>query len=199
MSSTYGLICLNHEPAIEFGDRESVYDPEPMIAAAKYPADHEAASGHERCDLVVARYSYPIVEILCPGKGERALGCRWHDKPVGISDDHMRLLIAAYQSSDVPDWVTEPFSSRCWKRDRVLRLGPLLGLEPPSAHAEPKLHRLTVVPRGPSGTGYTITHPPGHDADCPIGLATAPLPSGDGTYELALEYNAARWTEVGTP
>lgn len=131
MSSTYGLICLNHDPAIEFGDHDSVYDAEPMLAIARNPSGADWAAAHGRCDLLVARYSYPIVELGCPGTlgVNREAGCRWHSQPIWADADLVRLLVAACQpGSAIPEAVLESFTSRCWKRERVLRLGPLLGL-----------------------------------------------------------------------
>jgi hypothetical protein len=129
MSSTYGLICLNHNPGIEIGDHTIDYEPEKMLAVAKDPAGRDWAE-HAHCDLVVAAYSYPIVRVGCAGKTVNGAGCRWHDEPKWIERDPLRLLIAAYQAGDaVPEWVMEPYSSRCWSRERALRLGPLLGLE----------------------------------------------------------------------
>jgi hypothetical protein len=130
MSSTYGLICLNHDPAIEFGEHEHCYDRDVMLTAARYPGDYDWTSAHARCDLLVARYD-PILEIGCPGTLGlgRDSGCRWHEKPFWADADWIRLLAAAYQAGDaIPANVFEPFNSRCWKRERVLRLRPLLGV-----------------------------------------------------------------------
>jgi hypothetical protein len=133
MSSTYGLICLNHDPGIEIGDHTVAYEPDTMLAVAKDPAARDWPE-HARCDLVVAAYSYPIVRLACPGKTSNGAGCRWHGEPKWIERDLLRLLIAAYQAGDAfPGWVTEPYSSRCWTRERALRLGPLLGLVQPGA------------------------------------------------------------------
>jgi hypothetical protein len=135
MSSTYGLICLNHDPGIEIGDHTIDYQPDTMLAVAKDPAGRDCPD-HASCDLVVAAYSYPIVRIACPGKTENGAGCRWHNQPHWVETDWLRLLIAAYQAGDaVPEWVAEPFASHCWKRERALRVGPLLGLPAKSTAA----------------------------------------------------------------
>lgn len=130
MSSTYGLICLNHDPAIEFGDHDSVYEDRPMLAIARNPAGTDWAAAHARCDVLVGRYD-PILELACPGTlgMGRDTGCGWHAKPFWADADWLRLLAAAYRVGDaIPAEATEPFASRCWTRERVLRLGPLLGL-----------------------------------------------------------------------
>ena len=158
MSSTYGLICLNHDPGIEIGDHTIEYQPETMLAVAKDPAGRDWGE-HARCDLVVAAYSYPIVRVGCPGKTVNGAGCRWHEQPMWIERDLLRLLISAYQAGDaVPDWATEPYSSRCWSRERVLRLGPVLGLADPGPHGGPALAMeppVGAVLECPDGTRYT--------------------------------------------
>lgn len=140
MSSTYGLICLNHDPGIEIGDHTIDYQPDSMLAVARNPGGDWV--DHARCDLVVAAYSYPIVRIGCPGETVHGAGCRWHNQPRWVEAQWLRLLISAYQSGAVPDAVVEPFASRCWKRERALRLGPVLGLAPSAVPAPSRYEAL---------------------------------------------------------
>lgn len=155
MSSTYGLICLKHDPGIEIGDHTIDYNPDTMLATAKNPTGEDWGD-HAHCDLVVAAYSYPIVRLACPGKTESGAGCRWHPDARWVEADWLRLLIAAYQAgAAVPDWATEPFSSRCWGRERALRLGPVLGIEKPIERETP-----SGLPPEPS-VGYVLNLPDG--------------------------------------
>lgn len=141
MSSTYGLICLNHDPGIEIGDHTIDYQPDSMLALARNPTGDW--SDHARCDLVVAAYSYPIARIACPGQTENGVGCRWHNQPRWVEAEWLRLLIAAYQADGaVPEAVMEPFASRCWKRERALRLAPLLGVALSRHAASPRYELL---------------------------------------------------------
>lgn len=62
MSSVYRILCLNHDPALEVGD-DGWRSAQEALAAV---ADREAAPGYPRCDLMVGRYSYPLVEVCWP-------------------------------------------------------------------------------------------------------------------------------------
>ena len=56
MSSTYRVLCLSHDPAIVAAD--DYQRPETAEAAIT-----EGIAEHAGCDLVIGRYSYPLVEL----------------------------------------------------------------------------------------------------------------------------------------
>lgn len=60
MSSIYRVICLSHDPAIVLHDRE----PSSHVEAADF-REEMLAGDHASCDLVVGRYSYPMIEVTC--------------------------------------------------------------------------------------------------------------------------------------
>lgn len=92
MSSTYKLLCLNHDPAIVIPGPDW-NTPEPAIAAALEPAMHDwLVEDHGQCDLLVGRYSYPLVEVCCPAHRKKC--STWHQGPVWIDADWLRLLRA---------------------------------------------------------------------------------------------------------
>lgn len=95
MSSTYYILCLSHDPAI------TVNDPGYNTPEEAEEAVRDRPSGHEQCDLMIGRYSYPLVELGCPpSRDQRAKlpcchgGTSWTDKK------WLLLLAAAYQSED---------------------------------------------------------------------------------------------------
>jgi hypothetical protein len=100
VSSTYYILCLSHDPAITVND-PSYNRPEQAEAAIA-----EGIAGHAGCDLVIGRYSYPLVELGCPS----TLGRRTPPRPNGITCCHggtvwvdrdwLWILAAAYQSPD---------------------------------------------------------------------------------------------------
>lgn len=114
MSSTYRLLCLSHDPAIWLdqewhsgsGGREVS-----LAAALDPPAEHAG------CDLVIGSYSYPLVEVCCPG---RRLGCR-HRDPSWVDARWLRLLHAARRVPDLTDECRRAETS-CWPADRLARL-----------------------------------------------------------------------------
>lgn len=124
MSSQYRIICLSHDPGIEVDGPEEWYQAEPAIAACA--ARSGPAADHPRCDLVIGRYSYPLVEVCCPGMSTdmpypHPTG-RYHRGPMWIDSMWLRLLIVA------PAEVREAaqLGSTCWTHERVQRLRPLL-------------------------------------------------------------------------
>lgn len=125
MSSDYHVLCLSHDPAIIVTtDGLEFHSPHDALAAAAEPARHERLADHVGCDLLVGRYSAPLIEAACPG----GKGCpRSHRSGDWIAAGWLRLLHAAYTRGDDVTGLRLPL---CWTRDRVLRLGPELGIEP---------------------------------------------------------------------
>lgn len=125
MSSTYYVLCLSHDPAIIVND-PGCNRPEEAEAIVR-----ERPAGHEHCDLMIGRYSYPLVELGCPS----TLGRRTPPRPNGITCCHgstawvdrdwLWLLAAAHQSSDpaMMAAIERGHSRQClpWERLRRLR------------------------------------------------------------------------------
>jgi hypothetical protein len=127
MSSTYRVLCLSHDPAMVAadGDWNRASMAEEAIAAG--------VEGHETCDLLIGRYSYPLVEVGCPatkdGPGSyRCIhgGTQWADV------DWLRLLAIAQREPADTDLgrAAEEAGRRCWSPERLRRLGPDLGVGP---------------------------------------------------------------------
>ena len=126
MSSTYHLLCLSHDPAIIIGGEFSLRGIE---TAAR---DHEALHGHQGCDIMAGRYSYPLIEAGCFGRQMTGpTGCRSvHSGLLWADADWLRLLAAAIRApaGSVHLDVVDPFTSRCWTLDRLRRLHAELGI-----------------------------------------------------------------------
>lgn len=126
MSSTYRILCLSHDPAIAI-DRE--WDsPNDAIAHAADPRSHEVVSDHAGCDLLVGRYSYPLIELACPPRDISTVRCG-HRREVWIDIEWIRLLAVALDIENpalqkAVEGVVRPY--RCWTRQRVQRLRSVL-------------------------------------------------------------------------
>jgi len=99
VSSTYRVLCLSHDPAIVAAD--DFQRPETAEAAIT-----EGIAEHAGCDLVIGRYSYPLVELGCPSTRGRSTPPRpngitcCHGRTVWVDRDWLWILAAAYQSPD---------------------------------------------------------------------------------------------------
>lgn len=126
MSSTYRVLCLNHDPAIVI-DRDWNNGPEALDAACN-PDRHEVLEAHVGCDLLVGCWSGSLCEIGCPPKDFSAARCG-HRRETWIDVEWLRLLAAALDA-DGPalqkavEGVTRPY--RCWTRQRVQQLRSVL-------------------------------------------------------------------------
>lgn len=95
MSSTYRILCLSHDPAIVV-DTPDWNRPEQAEEAI-----HAVIAGHEGCDLMIGRYSYPLVELGCPPTRDQPVKLHCcHGSTLWTDKDWLLLLAAAYQSSD---------------------------------------------------------------------------------------------------
>ncbi|MFJ4682023.1 hypothetical protein [Streptomyces sp. NPDC088789] len=92
MSSNYSVLCLSHDPAI------IVHDPgfnRPQQAEA---AIRDGIAGHEHCNLVIGRYSYPLIELGCPRSADLPRDLRpavvrcYHGSTEWIDKDWLLLL-----------------------------------------------------------------------------------------------------------
>lgn len=129
MSSTYRLLCLDHDPAIAVGHAEFT-TPGAALAAVDQPTE-QLAGDHRDCDLVVGRWSGDLVELACPSHDYHPRDAKWVDA------DWLRLLLAAGNTAhSKSSWLHVALDRlhnvrRCWTFDRLLRLRHQLGLNTP--------------------------------------------------------------------
>ena len=137
MSSVYRVLCLSHDPAIELTEewRSGANGRDEIITAVLDRSGTELRS-HPHCDLMVGKYSYPLVEVCCPvpatAPPTNLRNC-CHAYPQWIDVKWLRLLFHAYaeHGSPVADAAAE-MCRGCWSRERVRRLRTLLFLDEPS-------------------------------------------------------------------
>jgi hypothetical protein len=100
VSSTYSVLCLSHDPAIV------VHDAGYQQPGQAETAIREGIADHIDCDLMIGRYSYPLIEIGCPRTFDRPETLRGtvlrccHGSTQWVDKDWLLLLTAAYQSDD---------------------------------------------------------------------------------------------------
>lgn len=124
MSSAYRVLCLNHDPAIDCGPEW--HTPGEALAAVADLASHEQLAAHASCDLLIGRYSYPLIEVCCPVRsgGLSRHGGNIHSAPKWVDVEWLRLLYIAgngYHGKHVKDAV-KAAAGGCWALDRVNRL-----------------------------------------------------------------------------
>jgi hypothetical protein len=121
VSSTYNAICLSHDPGILIGPDLTYDEANGLNVRARF-------GGHERCDLVAGRYSYPLIEVACLGiQLPGPTGCKaYHSNVKWIDRDWLRLLATA--GPDVhPEAMRALSEHGCWPLERVHRLRVELG------------------------------------------------------------------------
>lgn len=116
MSSTYRLLCLNHDPAIYVHDYDRTKDE--LLDIAR----EARIEGHEHCDLLLAEFSGGLIRIGCPG----GAGCPGHRVTFWVEAAWLQLLHIAHAHDIGFDQLR---IRSCWTRERVLRLWQLLGME----------------------------------------------------------------------
>lgn len=136
MSSIYRVLCLSHDPAIEAADG-NWNRPEPAEQAIA-----DGIDGHTGCDLMIGRYSYPLVALGCPRsadtKGHIGSTCL-HGSLIWVDAKWLRLLAVAQQDpASVAGQIAADGHFRCWTPERLRRLRLELGtahlyLTPPEA------------------------------------------------------------------
>lgn len=144
MSSNYRAICLSHDPGIVIGP-DLTYD------EANALKDRTRFEGHEHCDLVIGRYSYPLIEAACPGiQLPGPSGCKnRHSDVKWIDRDWLRLLATAGPDAH-PEAVGALSERGCWPLERVHRLRIELDLPEPSVKDEATGARATIATVTPS-------------------------------------------------
>lgn len=128
MSSVYRILCLSHDPAIAFGGVEERgvewNAPEPALEAIRY-RNNGAAEAHPHCDLIVGRYSAPLIEVCCPaGRSNDPHHGSSHRGDLWIDASWLRLLALAK-----PEHVTAARLRSCWGRELAWGLRYELDLE----------------------------------------------------------------------
>lgn len=131
MSSTYKALCLSHDPAIVLDSPEwhsGDGGVERSVAAVSAGLD-----GHPGCDLLVGRYSYPLVEVCCPaaidaGAQREGTQC-FHREPKWVDASWLRLAALALDApAGSPLRKAVERVGRCWTPDRLRRLRVELGV-----------------------------------------------------------------------
>jgi hypothetical protein len=116
MSSIYRLLCLSHDPAIEI-DTEHEWHSGNEGRKRVEEAAIEGNEWHPNCDLLIGRYSYPLVEIGCPSSSHSTPfqhnGTKWIDATWAA------LVIIASESNLI---LPHTIVNSCWKPDRVKKL-----------------------------------------------------------------------------
>lgn len=127
MSSTYNLICASHDPALVIGEDYHEFN-FPMEQAGTRN-NRDALGEHAYCDLLVGRFSYPLIEVACPGGATCKPGFHSWQYDSWVKVGWLRLLYAVYTTNTTAlgAYNIEKLAIPCcWTRTRVLRLGKLL-------------------------------------------------------------------------
>lgn len=148
MSSQYHLLCIAHDPAIVI-DIDATR-PETALAAITDRASHPALNEHPHCPLMIGRYSYPLVELCCPGSQDdrHPTSDEWMDVSL------LRVVALAWmQPSDTEMSEALGRLHRCWEPKRLSRLRYELGIE---RHREDGHPRDTCPQCGCDRCGPTV-------------------------------------------
>ncbi len=138
MSSDYKILCVSHDPAIVIESdawHSSTGGRQRVIEIAADPVGRDETSVHATCDLLVGRYSYPLIEVACPPSLRQNVNYRhsYSHPHEGrwVDAAWLRLLYHAYACNDpaVLDAAGRAGYS-CWTALRINRLRIELGLTP---------------------------------------------------------------------
>lgn len=125
MSSTYRILCLSHDPAMTAGESDWQSGNGGREAAVECVSNRVALMPeHRDCDLLIGRYSYPLVEVGCPPSVGRHRDVEWVD--VGwlrILARYAELAPAEF----LADSLTSAVPAGCWTPERLHRLRHELG------------------------------------------------------------------------
>lgn len=138
MSSVYRVLCLSHNPAMLSSDYES---DNPGLAHLSLANARQ--TDHPHCDLVIGRYSYPLIEVTCYGTSSSNAaypGCT-HAHPQRWDASFLALLLFVYQSplaktssptSNKTLRIARKAAQGCWPSNRLTTLANELSyiLEP---------------------------------------------------------------------
>ena len=121
MSSTYRILCLSHDPAVDLAPEWD--SPEPLQWALD-TRDPEALDGHAACDLVGGRFSYPLIQVYCPAMTDLsriAHGAVYHFRGEWTRVEWLHLAYAV-QRLNPPGFERILGDVRCWPAARLARL-----------------------------------------------------------------------------
>ena len=129
MSSTYRILCLSHDPAIviEYPEFSSGSNGRELAEAAVL----RGIEGHEGCDLLIGRYSYPLVEVGCPDRSREHVGGYHPHDTKWVDASWLKLL---YLAQRAPEGCPErQLAERapmpgCWTPEHLHRLRNELAL-----------------------------------------------------------------------
>lgn len=117
MSSTYRPICLSHNPAIEL-DIAWHSGNNGLIVGEQLT--REGFSSHPDCDIILGKYSYPLIEVGCIGHRNKTFS---HEDTKWIDAEWIALLIKARKNNIQLPY---PIMTGCWNPERVKGLTYLL-------------------------------------------------------------------------
>jgi hypothetical protein len=129
MSSTYRLLCLSHDPAIEAHPLSDGWH----TRAEAEQAAVDVVPNHEGCDILIMRYSGDLVEVGCPNRPGHAGS--YHPHIVVWADVTLIRFLALAQRA--PEGTPErqladrPPLPGCWKPERLHRIRHELHLPEP--------------------------------------------------------------------
>jgi hypothetical protein len=135
VSSMYRILCLSHNPALELETPEWHSGDDGRVKAehaAAHPEDLDGLAEHTACDLLVGRYSYPLVEVGCPAvirdSGRPHPPGTYHPRSTEWVDiEWLRLLWLAQQAEEGPLLrAAATLSGWCWSPARLNRLANVL-------------------------------------------------------------------------
>lgn len=128
MSSTYRILCLSHDPAItlEAEWQSGAGGRETAEAIAANPGEHKETVDHVGCDLLIGRYSYPLVEVGCPGQPVHGKPRHhpWHPRAHWTDVTWLRLAAAAIGLYEPTVEIADALKgiAGCWSPERLRRL-----------------------------------------------------------------------------
>lgn len=131
MSSIYQLLCLSHDPAIsvgvEYATEGEWRSAEPALEAVRTRSG--VAAQHVNCDLLVGRYSSPLVKVCCPRSASAsARVCAWYHPHSDLWVDAGWLRLLALSTEEQRKRAQH---TGCWRWETAHRLRIELGLEGP--------------------------------------------------------------------
>jgi hypothetical protein len=122
VSSTYNILCVSHDPAIliETDEQKPAVVIERVLGAG--------VPGHPGCDLMVGRYSYPLIELCCVGFPFNAVNRPhpgWHRDPEWAEAGLLRVAAVSLLRFAGKDPAMDKALLQlpmCWTRPRLVSL-----------------------------------------------------------------------------